>query len=286
MEVFYESDWHIHTNASYDASLLVPHLLEKAKEGGIKSLGITDHVNFPFMVPHLEKSRRQFLENRQEGFHFGVELSTVPKSQYEFALKHNADPENRKTWFKGYMHPIFKKEGIALSLSEEELYKYQVEYVVGGAHWAFCKSLKRDKIIRNYHDQQMYLAQNKSVDIIAHPWWVYYEMWVKNGLMEGPWFDDFSRIPQSMHNEFAAAALENNKLIELNTDFFVSSMYSEKFKIQYAEYIASLYEKGLKITIGSDLHDEYEVHHEIVSRYMKPLGFSKDSFFVPNFRKY
>lgn len=286
MDIFYESDWHIHTNASYDAELPVTELLEKAEEGGIKQFGITDHVNYPFMLPHLEKSRKQFLQHKKEGFHFGVELTTLPLSQYNFALKHSADAENSKTWFVGYIPPIFKKDGIALSLSEQALYENKVEYVVAGAHWAFCAPLTRNMIIKNYHAQQMFLARHKSVDIIAHPWWVYYGKYLKNDIMTGPWFDDFDRIPYSMHDEFAAAAFENNKMVELNTDFFVSSCYTEKFKKQYAEYICYLYEKGIPITIGSDLHSNYTTHHNQVREYMEPLGFTKDSFCIPKFRQY
>lgn len=52
----------------------------------------------------------------------------------------------------------------------------------------------------------------------------------KNGIMTGPWFDDFSVIPKSIHEEFAAAVLDNNKIVELNTDFFVSESYTDYFK--------------------------------------------------------
>ncbi|MEG1834955.1 MAG: hypothetical protein RR229_02415, partial [Oscillospiraceae bacterium] len=82
------------------------------------------------------------------------------------------------------------------------------------------------------------------------------------------------------------AAFENNKMVELNTDFFVSSCYTEKFKKQYAEYICYLYEKGIPITIGSDLHSNYTTHHNQVREYMEPLGFTKDSFCIPKFRQY
>lgn len=32
MDVFYDSDWHIHSEASYDADLKVPDLIENAKK--------------------------------------------------------------------------------------------------------------------------------------------------------------------------------------------------------------------------------------------------------------
>lgn len=145
MDVFYDSDWHIHSEASYDADLKVPDLIQSAKINGIKQFGITDHVNYPFMVKHLERSRDLFLANQTEGFHLGVEL---------------------------------------------------------------------------------------------------------------------------------------------NTDFFVSDRYTDYFKRQYAEYLCMLHEKGVPISIGSDLHGNYTAHHEQIRHYMEPLGFTKDNFAVPRLRKY
>lgn len=107
--MIYETDWHIHTEASYDADLKVSDLIERAKQNGIRQFGISDHVNYPFMVKHLERSKDLFAAHPTEGFHFGVELTTLPKSQYDFALKHPADPDCRKTWLLGYIPPIFKK---------------------------------------------------------------------------------------------------------------------------------------------------------------------------------
>lgn len=286
MNIFYESDWHIHSEASYDADLKVPDLIRIAKEKGIKQFGITDHVNYPFMVKHLERSRELYLANKTEGFHFGVELTTTPKSQYDFALKHPADADDRKTWLRGYIPPIFKKDGIALSLSDEELERCEVEYVVAGAHWSFSPIQSRKAAIKSYTEQQLFIAEQKCVDIIAHPWWIYMSVFVKNGMQAGPWFDDFSIIPQSIHEEFAAAVLENKKMVELNTDFFVSGSYTDDFKKQYAEYICMLHEKGIPITIGSDLHGNYTAHHDEVRRYMEPLGFTKETFATPNFREY
>lgn len=286
MNIFYESDWHIHSEASYDADLKVPDLIRIAKEKGIKQFGITDHVNYPFMVKHLERSRELYLANKTEGFHFGVELTTTPKSQYDFALKHPADADDRKTWLRGYIPPIFKKDGIALSLSDEELERCEVEYVVAGAHWSFSPIQSRKAAIKSYTEQQLFIAEQKCVDIIAHPWWIYMSVFVKNGMQAGPWFDDFSIIPQSIHEEFAAAVLENKKMVELNTDFFVSGSYTDYFKKQYAEYICMLHEKGIPITIGSDLHGNYTAHHDEVRRYMEPLGFTKETFATPNFREY
>lgn len=40
------SDWHIHSEASYDSSLPVREIEENSKKFGFEKIGITDHVNF------------------------------------------------------------------------------------------------------------------------------------------------------------------------------------------------------------------------------------------------
>ena len=121
-----------------------------------------------------------------EGFHLGVELTTLPKSQYDFALKHPSDPDRRDQWLRGYIPPVFKKNGIALSLSEEEINRCKVEYVVAGAHWSFGLHQSRKGAIKSYQDQQMFIAQQSYVDIIAHPWWIYMGRYVKKRHTDRP----------------------------------------------------------------------------------------------------
>ena len=42
----FHSDWHIHTEASYDAHLPLETLIARAKEQGLRRFGVTDHANF------------------------------------------------------------------------------------------------------------------------------------------------------------------------------------------------------------------------------------------------
>lgn len=70
-----------------------------------------------------------------------------------------------------------------------------------------------------------------------------------------PWLDDFGRIPHSMHDEFAAAVIEQDKVVEINImAMLLTRRYSDSFKRQYLEYIAELQSKGVTLNIGSDCH--------------------------------
>ena len=40
------SDWHIHSEASYDAKLPLETLIRQAREQGLRGFGVTDHLNF------------------------------------------------------------------------------------------------------------------------------------------------------------------------------------------------------------------------------------------------
>ena len=40
------SDWHIHTEHSYDASNPLEAIIREAKKQGLRLVGITDHANF------------------------------------------------------------------------------------------------------------------------------------------------------------------------------------------------------------------------------------------------
>lgn len=76
--------------------------------------------------------------------------------------------------------------------------------------------LDREVIMRDYHRQNMFLATHPLVDIVAHPWWWHGHWRDSDGCYRAePWFDDFSRIPQDVHNEFASAAIQHDIVVEI-----------------------------------------------------------------------
>lgn len=279
----YSSDWHIHCEASYDASLKVPTLLENAEKYGITELGITDHVNLPGWTNYLEKARELFLKYKKTGFHLGVELTTLSKPKFDYVMAHGGADELWKQC--GPFEPF---KGYELAMTEEQLREYGVEYVVGGAHWPCYAPYTREDIIKDYALQNIYLASDKRVDIVAHPWWFCGKWANEKGVYDSlPWFDDFGVIPMSIHDEFAAAMIENDACMEWNIlSFIVTDEYTEKFTRQYAEYVRMMFEKGVKITIGSDVHHDYPDFREKVEALASSVGFKEGDFTKPKFRVY
>ena len=283
--MYYTSDWHIHCEGSYDASLTVPHILQKAEEYGITELGITDHVNAPSWITYLKKSRELFDANRRPGFHFGVELTTQSKPLFDYAVKNGGAEE---LWLLRRVPNRFEPyQGYELPLTEEELRSLKVEYVIGGVHWPCFAPYTREDIIKDYSLQNLYLACDPRVDIVAHPWDFDCAWQNDNGIFDTlPWYDDFEAIPHSVHEEFAAAMKENGKCMEWNLCFIVGRQYPEAFKRRYAEYVREMFELGVPITLGSDAHDEYPNCQDAVQEMACRVGFEPQDFARPSFRAY
>jgi histidinol phosphatase-like PHP family hydrolase len=265
-------DWHIHSRNSCDeASLSVGDLIVQAAGLGILDFGLTDHIHTPYNLPDLEASRREFLaSNPPPRFHFGVEVSVV--SEWELAELAAGD----------YGSPVYGlRQGgppgaePAIGIGEEDLRRLGVEYVVGGTHWPLYVPPEREAIIRDYHRQNLFLATHPLVDIVAHPWWWMGHWRSHDGRYLGdPWLDDFGKIPGSMHEEFAAAAVQHGKVVEINISaMLLNHNYPTTFPAQYLEYVADLKARGVCLCLGSDCHSaRYAIDFDTTARMLESVG--------------
>lgn len=265
------SDWHIHSEFSYDSKLTLEEIMRKSKEFGFKKIGITDHVNFndEKFLGDLKNSAtnvKEFQKNHPEVI-LGVELTPIEMPEFEYILKTKTRD--------GYIPPESATPyEMELALTKEELKQYGVRYAIGASHWRIdvpgAKNLApdRDAQIKEWYRQQMWLACDERVTILGHPWY--------NG--HGLWYDDFSVIPRSMNRDIAAALKENKKYVECNAGVLCAPSASEKFRRQYAEFMRELYEMGIPVTYGSDSHNVYENVHLEVEKYLKDVGFCSGDF--------
>jgi len=266
------SDWHIHSRNSCDGACMeVAELVRRAPEEGITDFGLTDHIHTPFNLPDLENSRAEYLSvDPDPQFRFGVEVSSV--SQWEIDEVATGRYEN----------PVYGlRQGgpsngpLAIGIDAENIEKYALEFVVGGTHWPMYVPFERETIIRDYHRQNLFLATHPLVDIVAHPWWWMGHWKEENGDYPAePWFDDFGHIPHSMHDEFAAAAVENDTVVEINISaILLNPHYPAPFKEQYLEYLAELKERNVPLSIGSDCHSaHYEIDFATAASMLAKVG--------------
>lgn len=265
------SNWHIHTENSYDASLPPSVIAKKATEMGYRQIGITDHANYndKAFIGDITRSAAAIKE-LQKDYPFvtlGVELTPIEKPEYDYAKIHGTRD--------GYIAPIQDKPfDIELSLTKDELKALGIRYAIGAAHWRIdvpgARLLEPDMnaCIKEWYRLQMWLACDERVTILGHPWY--------HG--KRIWYDDFSRIPRSMNDDLAAALLENGKYVECNESFFRVEQATEKFRYQYAEFLRELFEKGLPITFGSDSHNCFNDNRADVERYLTAAGFKDGDF--------
>ena len=266
-----QSDWHIHTQSSYDAQLSLEEIATKAKEFGFSKIGITDHANFNdekflFDLDSSVKSVTEFQKNHPEVI-LGVELTPIEKPEFDYIAKTGTR--------EGYVAPIMDKPfDIELAQTKEQLIKRGVRYAVGASHWRVdvpgAKNLAPDidACIKECYRQQMWLACDERVTILGHPWY--------NG--KALWYDDFSRIPRSMNLDLAAALKENKKFVECNERIICSPKVTEKYRIQYLEFIRELFEMGIPVTFGSDSHKDYAPEHLEVEKLLSSVGFKPGDF--------
>ena len=250
------SDWHIHSRNSCDqACMAVADLVREAAAKGIEDFGLTDHIHTPYNLPDLERSREEYDGvDPSPRFHFGVEASVVSKWELDQVA---AGAVAKPVYGVRQGGPAGAE--LALGLTQDDIVRLGIEYVVGGTHWPMYVPYERDAIIREFHRQNLFLAQHELVDIVAHPWWWHGHWRGNDGMFEAePWFDDFGHIPTSMHDELAATVVEHGKAIEINPGaILLNPGYPERFKEQYLEYLAGLKARGVRLSIGSDCHSQH-----------------------------
>lgn len=260
------SDWHIHSEFSYDASAPLETIAENAKNQELRLIGITDHANFndEKFMSDLRASVAAVKE-AQKKYPFmvlGVELTPIEKPEFDHIAKCGTR--------EGYTPPSQSSPfGIELASTKEELISLGVRYAIGAAHWrvdvpgARALPVDLDASIREWYRQQMWLACDDRVTILGHPWY--------HG--KAVWYDDFSVIPHSMNMDIASALKENGKFVECNSHFFWDKRSTEKFRHQYAEFLRELFEMGIPVTYGSDSHNGYEDYRPFVEKYLAAAGF-------------
>lgn len=270
------SDWHIHTDASYDAKLPLETLIREARAQGLKAFGVTDHANYndDKFLGNLRDSVANYkrLAPTCPEMVLGVELTPIAKPQFDYIAKTGTRD--------GYIPvPQDKPYEMELAVTKEELMEMGVRYAVGAAHWRIDVADPQadntlEANIREWYRLQLALACDPRVTILGHPWSC-------NPL----WREDFSVIPHSMLEEIAAALKENGKCIENNSSMQKSASFSEKFKHQYAEYMREMFEYGLRVTYGSDCHGKnegeptYEDYRGICDPYLAAAGFKDGDFY-------
>ena len=265
-------DWHMHTRRSPcgQAEATYESTAASVRAAGVERFGFTDHLHSSANLPDLRAARAEFdaLADKT-GAHFAVEVSCLRVWDLDNNLAAGPDAHAYGVWEGG---PDDSPLGIYWP---DEMADLAPEYAIGGAHWPLGAPLEQDAVIRSYHRQNLFLAQCPQVGIVAHPWWWMGGWQGEDGRYLGlPWLGDFTAIPQSIHQEFAAALHENGKRMELNAGaIFLNAEYPETFAGQYLDYVAYMKSEGVAFSLASDCHEAtYDRGPEHIAAMLESIG--------------
>jgi histidinol phosphatase-like PHP family hydrolase len=256
-------------------------ILREARAAGITALGVTDHLNCKLNEPALRAARQEYdALSRKDGFLFGLEGCCLRR--YDLDETARLGPA-ASIW--GFQKGGKPDDKLTLHVPDALMAELRPAYLVAGAHFTLGAALERDAVIRQYHRQSVFLACHPGVDVVAHPWW-WAGAWLDDKGMYSslPWFDNFSAIPLSMHDELAAAAREHGTAIEINAcAIFVNARYSERFKSQYLDYLAYLKDAGVTFAVGSDSHHTgYDDQLRLIEPQLDALGLTEEQLWRPD----
>ena len=269
------SDWHIHSCYSYDAQTSLEEIVSGARAQGLKYVGITDHANRndDKFLSDLYASAENVKKMQKDApeLVLGVEFTPIPKPHFDYMAKTRT--------YEGFTPPIQSTPyDIELAVTKDELIELGVRYAICASH-ARVDSLDTDKTkltecINEWFRQQMWMAQDERTTILGHPWYI------GNGL----WYEDFSVIPYSMQDELLSALKQNGKIMECNFCMLQGRNQTEKFRHQYAEFLRDAFERGIRITYGSDCHGKQEGKYPDMRPqlypYLEGAGFVDGDFYT------
>ncbi len=265
-------DWHIHTRRSPcgHPEATYAGMAASVRAAGVERFGFTDHLHSSANLSDLRAARAEFdaLPDKT-GAHFAVEVSCLRVWDLDNNLAAGPDARPYGVWEGG---PADSALGIYWP---DEMADIAPEYAIGGVHWPLGAPLEQEAVIRSYHRQNLFLAQCPEVTIVAHPWWWMGGWQGEDGRYLGlPWLGDFTDIPRSMHQEFAAALRENGTRMELNAGaIFLNPGYPETFAGQYLDFVAYMKSEGVAFSLASDCHEAtYDRGPERIAATLESIG--------------
>ena len=297
-----QQDFHIHTHCSCDSACAqIDDIVKGCQTAGMKHFGISDHLHTKFNMPDIEIARKEFLEyGPVPGFHFGLEITCATQWECEkiakrdfascFTCEVNGKKFQTMTPIDGIMYGGPADGPLMLDLTQEDVDRLGIEYVIGGVHKPNYTEQTVPSMIDDYFNQSCFLVKHELVDILAHPWeglafWSGYFVVTRDPADYHP--EAFEKIPQEYWDELAHLLISNKKLAELNCCDICSPRFDGKTARFTLEKLAEWREKGVKFSFGSDLHRaaypiEGETSIRQAEKVLTEYGFTEEDFALPS----
>ena len=289
-----EQDLHIHTHCSCDsASAKIADIVKGCQLVGCKHFGISDHLHTQFNMPDIEIARKEFLKyGPVPGFHFGLEATCATEweckkiARRDFASCFTCEVAGKKfqtmTPIDGIMYGGPAGGPLKVDISQEDIDRLGIEYVIGGVHKPNYTEQSPRSMIDDYFNQSCFLINHPLVDILAHPWhglpfWSGYYIVTRDPADLHPGI--FKEIPQEYWDEMAHLLVDKNKIAELNLcNIFFNDEEMSRFLM---EKMVEWKEKGVKFSFATDLHGAVYPDTASASERLTEYGFTESDFALP-----
>ena len=218
-------DFHIHTKylGCANATMELPAIVRECKRLGVKTLGITDHLNsLDKLDLHLAiRKDIEALETDMEVF-FGAELN-------------------------------FTAADAAFAFSPEVKARYGFQFAIGGIHNTYLETYDLKKMVDIQHRHHLKACRDPLLDVLVHPYWFGKHEFDKKGW---PWFDSMQAVPECYARELGQVAKETGTAIEINgCANLLNPSYNERYVKEYIAFLSVIAAQGACFSLGSDAHD-------------------------------
>ncbi len=218
-------DFHIHTQylGCANATMEVPAIIKECEKIGVKTLGITDHLNSLDKLERHVFIRKDIDElDTPIAVYFGVELNFLGVDG-EFAFS----PE------------VQEQAGF--------------QFAIGGIHSTYLESYDLGKIVDIQHRHHLKTCRDPLVDVLVHPYWFGKGEFDRKGWA---WFDSMQAVPERYARELGQAAKETGTAIEINASAnLLNPANNDRYVKEYIAFLSVVAEEGASFSLGSDAHD-------------------------------
>lgn len=281
-------NFHNHSLHSCDSACAeITDIIAEMNMHGVQEFGLTDHLHTALNLPDIVSARRDFLSSEPPAnFHFGVEVSVVDQKECERIAARDWPPQDDDPVY-GFRDMKDYTGRFAIDLREENIRDLGIEYVVGGIHWPLCCFDGKAKMIEHYLALHLYLVEHPLVDILAHPWDSLERAaggWFERRDKEHIDYGIFPCIPGEYNECLAESLVKQAKPAEINLEVLCNA--DETNRHWYLEMFAGWKRRGVRFTMGYDLHDAH-FSDEKISRFemwLTEYGFEDKDFVLPHFR--
>lgn len=246
-------DFHTHTLylKCANETMTLPAMVAKARELGIRRLGITDHLNTLDKLSLHKNIRHDIEAIRDPGLDiwFGVELNFLG-CDGDFAFSSDVKAE------LGF------------------------QFAIGGIHGTYCDTYDLRKIIDVQHRHHLATCRNPLVDVLVHPYWFGKYEFDRN---QWPWFDSVAHVPEAYARELGQVARDTGTAIEINGCANLENPANPAGYVEeYAAYLSIIAEQGCLFSIGSDAHDINRMQAAVTARELaERIGLTEDRIWRP-----